>query len=206
MGLFGKKKKGKGRVSFEADGGSGTAATRDTIEAEAAYHNYNNDSNSSSEKRASMREILMPFREPRAPDRIPSINSDIRNSNHQNALPIDENYAEAEYMDESDGINEMDEMTADPLEDGFDDYLGTPQMNSLSNQRKPANIMKNKPPTINTSSLETTVMPSIPDLEKSHSARIPDLDKSQSARKANRGTTPHGINRLALLGGEWRRE
>ena len=168
-------------MSFE-----GTAEFGYTIEPEAVH---NNDSTSSSKK--SIKEILMPFREPKPADRIPSFNSDIRNSNHQHNMTFDENYVEADYMDSSDGIDEMDDMTADPVENEVDEYLTTPEIANLTNTWHPDSTMKNKSSKINTSELVTNAMPG-----------IPDLDKSQSARKANRGTTPHGINRLAALGGK----
>ena len=163
-------------MSFE-----GAAEFGYTIEREAAHNNDSTD----------LTEILMPFREPKPPDRIPSFNSDIRNSNHQNNMTFDENYGEADYMDSSDGIDEMDEMTADPLENEVDEYLTTPEIANLTNTWHPDSTMNNKNSKINTSELVTNAMPA-----------IPDLDKSRSARKANRGTTPHGINRLAALGGK----
>ena len=180
MGLFGRKKKNKNKVSFGADIGGGNAETDvDTIEPEAPQDN--------SEKPTSLNDMFLPFRQPKTPDRILSLNSDIRGSNHQNATPIDENDMEAEYMDDS--VDEMDEMTADPLGDGVDEYL-TPQLSSLVNKREADMIVNNnKTATINASSLGTTVMPS-----------ILDLDKSQSARNKSRGINPHGINRLTLIG------
>lgn len=174
-------------MSFEGEVGYNAAEIGYTIEPEAVY---NNDSTSYSEPQASGKEILMPFREPKPPGRIPSLNSDIKNSNHQNNMSFDEHYGEADYMDESDGIDEMDDMTADPLENGVDEYLTTPEIANLTNNWRPDIMMNNKNPSINASDLVTDAMPS-----------MPDLDKSQSARKANRGMNPHGINRLAVLGG-----
>mmetsp|Transcript_22052 Transcript_22052/g.54547 ORF Transcript_22052/g.54547 Transcript_22052/m.54547 type:complete len:406 (+) Transcript_22052:155-1372(+) len=190
MGLFGRKKKSKHRVSFEGEVDVDNGFSHlDTIEQEG-LRDINND-NLPSDQPDSVGDILLPFREPRAPDRVPSLNSDINESNHQNTVepvPMDDNFAEAEYMDDSDGMGEMEEMSADPLNISIDDYM-TPQVAGLANQRNNGDIVNNKTATINKSNFGTTAMPS-----------LPDLDKSQSARKANRGITSDGINRLTLMG------
>ncbi len=188
MGLFGRKKKNKNRVSFEGEAGVDNGFSHlDTIDQEG-LRDINNNNNLPSDQADTLGDYLLPFREPRAPDRIPSLNSDINESNHQNTEPMDDNFAEAEYMDDSDGMGELDEISADPLNNSDENYM-TPQVAGLSNEHGHANIGNNKTGTISRSSFGATTMPS-----------LPDLDKSQSARKANRGITSDGINRLTLMG------
>lgn len=190
MGLFGrKKKKNKNRVSFEGEAGVDNGFSHlDTIDQEG-LRDINNNNNLPYDQAENLGDVLLPFREPRVPDRIPSLNSDINESNHQNTEPMEDNFAEAEYMDDSDGMGEMDQMSADPLNNSYENYM-TPQVAGLSNQHgHNGNIPNKTTATIDRSSFEAKVMPS-----------LPDLDKSQSARKANRGITSDGINRLTLMG------
>jgi len=146
MGLFEKKNKIKNKVSFD-----------DEVEGiEKAPSNNNNtsvtSSSSSSGKNniergdeyvprqgiASSAEIMLPFREPQPLNRALSLSSDIVESHHQrdkNGSERDGNTGrgyneEADYMDYSADINDLEEMMAYPHEEI--DYLG-PQVTSPAN-------------------------------------------------------------------------
>jgi predicted ester cyclase len=146
MGLFEKKNKIRNKVSFD-----------DEVEGiEKAPSNNNNtsvtSSSSSSGKHniergdedvprqgiASSAEIMLPFREPQPLNRALSLSSDIVESQHQRDKNGSERYGntgrgynqEADYMDYSADINDMEETMAYPQEKI--DYL-TPQLTSPAN-------------------------------------------------------------------------
>jgi predicted ester cyclase len=190
MGLFGRKNKKKNKVSFgkDVEGGETSPHNHKTTEDdkinETPSYNINNSSTSvtsssssqaDEETQQQQQEILLPFREPKPLNRSFSMNSDLDESHRQTSKN-----EEADYMDRSADFGDIDHMSA---EESFDYMtpLSTPLANTKLEQK--SNKIKNLKP-----SLGTTVMPP-----------IPDLDKSKSARIGGRDVTPDGTNMSALV-------
>ena len=195
MGLFGRKTKNKNRVSFGDDVGGDDFhnGTEDkTVEKTLPIANNNSLTSSSSSSRkphvdqreggeqqnrreiTSTDDIMLPFREPKAM----SVCSDIEESNHLSAhkdIVRDDNDErnnfndEAEYMYESDDIDEeiefMDDMTSDPNEEEMN-YAASKSFSmngSTGDRNKQISNSKGK-----------YMMPLIPDLDISKSGRFND--------------------------------
>ena len=209
MGLFGRKYKKNNKVSFgkDVEGGensphfhktpeddkinevpsqqqtirnSSTAVTSSSSSSSSSKADEETQQQQQQQKQiqreiASADEILLPFREPKPLYRNLSMNSDLDESHRQTSK-----HEEADYLDRSAGFDEIDQMSS---EETFD-FMTPVVMNARKLQE--ANNINNIPTNLKPS-LGTSVMPP-----------IPNLDKSQSARMVGRDVAPD-INKLSAL-------